>query len=218
MESLFPGYFQEVSDRRPGTILRGGPGSQLAIQNQVLEGGEEEAGEEAIERILAWMFHEFRIGEAPKFSRSASQIIQSRILSGCADFALVFKALAHQLGIPTILVQAANCEWILDLQGGNPRPVRGHFFCEVYFDGGWVLVDVARAKLYAGYDSTNLNLPGYVAFAKSRDLWETGVKNLAENNSCMIELFSTYDPRQHTEPEYSTRHLAREWFFGAEFG
>lgn len=146
-------------------------------------------------RIIAWIKQNLNyknVGEI-KFKRTATEILESGIYTGCSDFALLFEAIARQKGIPTIHVQTAKKKFVEDLQKSKDIEVRGHHFCECFVNNGWILVDPSRESILQDYDNNDLNLGQYYVFSKSTDIFETGITNVADNNQIIKSLFSGFD-------------------------
>ncbi len=63
-----------------------------------------------------------------KFTRTATQIMNSGIYTGCSDFALLFETIAREKGIPTIHLQTVRKKFVQDLQSNIQTPIKGHHF------------------------------------------------------------------------------------------
>ncbi len=136
----------------------------------------------------------FNSEKAPKFSRTNKEIIRSNILTGCADYAIIFATILRSNNIPTIILQAAHIDWIKTVNNKEKEPIHGHNFLEIFINNKWYLLDPTRGFLYLDYDKNNFNLPGnYYVFAKSLDLWETGSIDEAHNSIVMRETFKDFD-------------------------
>ena len=133
------------------------------------------------------------INNKDKFSKTAKEIWARGTYSGCSDFALVFETISRQLKILTIHLQMADIEWIKQISNGvTPPIVRGHNACECYINNRWVYVDPINRKINFEYDKNNLKINDkYMVFAKSTDIFETGVNSLEKNNTTMQNLFKT---------------------------
>ncbi len=71
--------------------------------------------------------------------------------------------------------------------------IKGHHFCECFVNGNWILVDATNRRILEQYDPFDLNLGKYYAYAKSTDIFETGIHSIRENNDKIIELFREFD-------------------------
>ena len=81
--------------------------------------------------------------------------------------------------------------------------IRGHILVEIFVDGEWYLVDSTAGKLFLAYDKNNPSLPdGYYVFAKSIEVWDSGVLNERENSRAMCSLFADSDPALYSNPKY----------------
>lgn len=94
-----------------------------------------------------------------KFGRTAKEIWQSKLSTGCTDYALVFATLARQLNIPTTLLHTAQYEWFKEFKAGNKTKLHsGHTFCECFIDNKWVLVDPTCRQITTEYNVSKLEL------------------------------------------------------------
>ena len=98
-----------------------------------------------------------------QFSRTVQEIFESKLATGCTDYAYVYASLARQLGIPTTILQTSQKEWTNKLINniGNSKMHYGHTFCECFLNGKWVLVDPSNRKIdwqYEKYASFKIQL------------------------------------------------------------
>ncbi len=113
-----------------------------------------------------------------RFSRTAQQIWESKQLTGCTDYALVFACFARQLGIPTTLLHTVSNKWLEKFKLGtleDPRMHAGHTFCECYYNGNWVLVDPTFHEVMYKYDLPKIRLQykvgdDYLYYAYKREI------------------------------------------------
>ena len=116
------------------------------------------------ESLARWIKYELKMAKGKekdcKFSRTAKEIWESGFITGCTDIALVFACLARQLGYPVTLLHTAEENWLKRLQsGGDYRMHQGHTFCEVFYQGRWILVDPMKNEVMYEYDVRKINLP-----------------------------------------------------------
>lgn len=64
--------------------------------------------------------------------RTATEIIKTKIATGCTDYALAFIALARAKGIPTKYIEAIRQRW---LEKGDEQFIEGHVFAECFING-----------------------------------------------------------------------------------
>ncbi len=112
---MFKGYFQNLTYHENGekTFLQ--PGEQTQIDEVVRKFTDKINANQGsvvdIIRIYEYinenLKHDGSIQKV-KFSRTASEIIQSGFFTGCSDFTLVFETIARSKGIPTIHVQTVK--------------------------------------------------------------------------------------------------------------
>lgn len=103
-------------------------------------------------------------------TRTAEEIIESKKLTGCTDYALVLIALMRASGYKTTYVEAIEEKW---LQEGG-KNISGHVFAEVVIDGTTYIVDPQGACIKAWYGRR------YVIFAKGNDSWDIGIKSFKD--------------------------------------
>lgn len=212
---VFRDYFQNVDYSNPTMFLQ--HGEQTRLTPEILAVAQLfniHKDISTLREIYLWMFNNLRDGDGDKFGRTAHEIVSSRIVTGCTDWGLVFATLARAKGVPAIFVQAGWIRWIKKVNrvGQCARPVYGHIFVEAYIDSQWCLVDSMRGFLYRDYDADSFCLPhSYYIFAKSIEVWDTGVRNLEENNRVMTRLFTGFDTSRYQKPVYKKKRL-RPWF------
>lgn len=129
---------------------------------------------------------------ANKFQRTAKEIFESGVSTGCTDYAVVFCTFARQLGLPTSLLHAAEYGWIKSLKAGQPQKHFGHSFCECYYGGRWLLIDPTNRKIIVDYNPNFLQLAYYVgtscqfvSYMRCLDLKKQDIK---EHNKIMEKL------------------------------
>jgi len=116
----------------------------------------------------------------PRFTITASQVLTQGFSTGCTNYAIAFAAVARAKGIPAIVVDGADDEWIKG--GASLEYVCGHFFVEVFVENKWQLLDSTSGELYPDYDTKNWCLPGKkIAFAKALSVIDMGVNESTHN-------------------------------------
>lgn len=99
-----------------------------------------------------------------KFTRTAKQIWESGLTTGCTDYAILFATFAKQIGVPTTILHTAELDWINTLQsGGDFRNHAGHNFNECFYDNKWILIDPTHCKIVENYNPDNIVLDYTVA-------------------------------------------------------
>lgn len=96
-----------------------------------------------------------------KFNRTAQEIWESGLATGCTDYALLFCTFARQLDLPTTFISTIGEDFYLQTKAGDaPKTHKGHAFCECYVKvkdtfgktkKQWVLVDPTCHKITANY-------------------------------------------------------------------
>lgn len=187
--------------------LQPGPLSQPFLENDVVEKAvmtdflhKKEIGKPVtkLESLYNWIAHEAKFADEKfrvenKFSRCAKEIWESKKMTGCSDYAVVFATFARQIGIPTTFLHTAESTWLDCFLNDKPYSIhRGHAFCECFYDGKWVLVDPTYRKITYDYNPNKLELaykigPSnvYIPFFRDLDLVEK--RGLVEQNHFMDE-------------------------------
>ena len=119
--------------------------------------------EKTLSAIHRWVNAELKYdADAAYEYRDFDQACAAKIYGGCADYAVVFTALARANGIPTVFVKTMDADWIREFRAaGESRSWRGHVFLEVFIGGKWRLLEPGALTLYDDYDPrTRRILPG----------------------------------------------------------
>lgn len=117
-----------------------------------------------IESLYHWINHNIKFSKDEnfvsknKFQRNAQEIWESGFAVGCSDYAILFATFARQLGWATTILATAEINWFKDFLNGKNYHHAGHYFCECYYDGKWVLVDPTCKKFEKEYSLNILNL------------------------------------------------------------
>jgi len=130
---------------------------------------------------------------------TVEQLMEERRMGGCHDWALVYAAVARQLGYPAVIVDAMSIAWAKDYVSGKKVSYFGHVFVEVYVDRKWLLVDPTNNWVIAdGYDPTNPVIPlmgfiagenneiyGFYVMRKGLDSWDYDIHSNADLQELM---------------------------------
>jgi hypothetical protein len=98
--------------------------------------------------------------------RTPAQIIKSEYVNGCTDVALVFIALARELGIPATYVETFE----KSTQDPNFDKSRGHIFVDVSIRRKWIRYDPTNGPTLEGKNIVDGR--EYVEFGKGLDFFE----------------------------------------------
>jgi len=161
-------------------------------------------------QIFMTTFHHDKDNQVPKFSRTAEEIVSSKIWSGCSDVGTVFATLLRANNIPTVYVQTGNIDWIKELLNDTDKKnsIIGHIFLESYINNKWYLVDPTNGYIYYDYNYSNLSLPnGYYVFSKSLNGHEVGCDSLQNNSKVMFDHFKNFDLSKYQNPNYQVISL-----------
>lgn len=147
---------------------------------------------------------------------TVDQLLEERRLGGCHDYALLYAAIARELGYPAVMNRTNSLAWVERFKAGKEGPYCGHVFVEVYFNARWVLID-STGGWYVGesYDPANPVIPlrrgdeapddemyGYYVERKGIDVWDFGIHSQEESTQAMDEFARQLDLSTITYPDY----------------
>lgn len=151
-------------------------------------------GLEQLAGVFEWLrgdFESWNAGGSTIGAATARELLESKRLGGCHDFALVFAAVTRGLGYPAVMVDTAGLDWLKTAATGAKGRYTGHVFVEVFVDGHWILVDATNGPYVAkGYDPGNPVIPlgrGYYAMRKGADTWGYGINSNQQLQQLMDE-------------------------------
>ncbi|MBU1292284.1 transglutaminase-like domain-containing protein [Patescibacteria group bacterium] len=139
--------------------------------------------------ICNWIFNNFKNIENDKEEkmklfrkRTADEIIESKKLTGCTDYAIVFIALARAKEIPTKYIEAIRKRW-LDI--GDQNHIEGHIFVECLIGNKWYIIDPQEGAIRTDYRK-------YAIFKKGLDSWGIGIRNFDDLKGKFLEFKEEY--------------------------
>ncbi len=203
----FIGYFGNTTYSSPDIFKISGEQTKADVNIQnIATGFNDKKDTSTMQEIFKWTHANLCSGAGEQFSRTAADIIKSKITTGCIDNALAFTAFSRAKGIPTVFVQTARMDWVKKLVENDPSrdSITGHVLVEVLLsDNKWYLIDPTAGKLFFNYDKSNFSLSdGYYVFAKSIEVFDTGVSDVKQNNTVMKRIFENFDISKYKDPLY----------------
>ncbi|MBW1998115.1 MAG: transglutaminase domain-containing protein [Deltaproteobacteria bacterium] len=172
--------------------LKGGEQSKLTpMIREIAKGLRGRNRRESLYDAMDYVWRNFsydkRLNSAA-FTRTSGEIVESRALGGCSDFALALITLFRAVGIPSRMVITVNVDWMLSHRSNKTAMSEGHSFIEVYLEEGWYLVDPTYRFLFSGYTPDEKSYPhGEYFCARGKDFWDMGIKSVAELESFLRE-------------------------------
>ncbi|MGO9108668.1 MAG: transglutaminase-like domain-containing protein [Thermoguttaceae bacterium] len=129
--------------------------------------------------------------DAPNEWRDFDGLLRGGNYGGCADYSVVFGALARACGIPTVWVKTLDADWIREFRTrGKEGNWSGHVFLEIFLHDRWVLLDDTQLVLYEDYDPKMRILPGNrYAYGKGGDPYDLILSNRWELCKAQIRAF-----------------------------
>ncbi len=155
-----------------------------------------------IESLFNWINKSVKFGDNEfnnkfRFQRTAEEIWNSKIMTGCTDYATVFATFARQIGIPTTILHTAEKSWVDQVQQNNDYSHHaGHSFCECFYDGKWILVDPTCREIEKEYNPNLLKLSYKVGGSSTFIPYQRGLdlgkkQTTKEHNKYMDEICKT---------------------------
>ena len=139
--------------------------------------------------ILGWVFNNFKNIENDKEEkmelfrkRTAAEIIKSKKVTGCTDYAIIFIALARAKKIPTKYIEAIRKRW-LDI--GDENHIEGHVFAECQINNKWYIIDPQQGAIRSDYRN-------YTIYKKGLDSWDIGIKSFEDLKEKFIDFKGEY--------------------------
>lgn len=140
-----------------------------------------------------------RNNDTKKFSRTSSEIFESKTFSGCSDIGLAIAPILRYKGIPTVYVESAKMSWINNME---QRCMEGHIFLEIFINNKWYLYDPTFRCVYSDYDYNNPCLPReYYVFAKALNCHELNVFDVNSERNLAKSFFEN-NQVIYDEPDY----------------
>lgn len=146
-----------------------------------------------IRQIMRHILNEYRdnnVASATDLDLIARDIVKQGYATGCTQFATLFQALCEYKGIPTVVVETLDLDWINSVNGstGNINKILGHVYVECFVNGKWILIDPTSARLVENYApgkqvifdfSLNGTPIRHITLAKSTDISAMSPKLIA---------------------------------------
>jgi hypothetical protein len=178
--------------------------------------------------IYNWLtskFSSFSAGGGHIGLVTVDQLLKERKLGGCHDHALVYAAVARQLGYPSVMLETASIPWIKQFQEDSEKAEvhKGHVFVEVYLDNNWILIDPTSGwYVKDNYDPAEPVIPldksgseqkkeiyGYYAYLKGLDSWDMNIHGNPDTQKAMDETAIQIDLNNIHYPDYKFSRFFR---------
>lgn len=152
------------------------------------------------ESLFRWIHSNIKYSHDPqfraqnKFNRTAKEIWESKLATGCTDYCILFATFARQLGVPTTILSSAEKHWVDKLKNGEEYTLHsGHSFCECFYNNKWILIDPTCQKIQDNYDTKLLQLSYQVNKSNEfipylREISPQNGQSIKEFNQTMDEL------------------------------
>jgi hypothetical protein len=135
--------------------------------------------------------------------RSAQEIFDSRMISGCNDSGILKTAILRAFNYPVVFMNAASINWAKRYRKGQRGSSYGHVFLEIYIKSmnRWIVMDSVTSEYIEDYDFNDPVIPipksrikekAYFVYHKGKDHWTMGVFSKKDNAKDMRKFASTY--------------------------
>ncbi|MBD3181421.1 hypothetical protein GF312_03955 [Candidatus Poribacteria bacterium] len=157
---------------------------------------------------------------------TAEELLEKMSLGGCHDYALVYSAVAREIGYPAVMIRTSSIVWIKSFKTDEEeaRPRIGHVFVEVYLDNRWILIDPTNGWYFdEGYDPANPVIPlrgniagqteeiyGFYVEKKGFDIWDMGIYNQLDSGISMDEMARRVNLDSIVYPDYNFKRFSEE--------
>jgi transglutaminase-like putative cysteine protease len=210
VDNRYPFDFEKFHDssipRDVTTWLTGG--EQSRITARIRTEAEKISGKNRRERLFkamrhVWQYFSYdRWLNTLKFTRTADELYENRVLGGCSDYALAEIVMFRALGIPSRMVVTANVDWMYQYRLDGLAMAEGHSFIEVFLEDRWYLLDSTYRWLFSDYDPEYPSYPhGEYFCRRGKDFWEMGFKSGEDLERILRERASSY-PGDFKDPAY----------------
>lgn len=144
-------------------------------------------------------------------------LLSSRQLTGCHDWALMKSALLNCAGYEAQLVDTAGVDWMNAVRSGKlgrRHNYEGHVFVEANIAGRWILLDSVSPRYIPDYDRASPLIPiqvgsqdSYCVMFKGKDPPSYGIDSVETLNRRMDEFAGKVDPAKLDRPNSQVRDL-----------
>jgi len=166
-----------MRDESVAIFLQSGP--QTLIDSEIQEIIDRFRGKSTMEKVQEILanLHQFKItrfNEKLFRTRTASEIINQKLITGCTDAAIAFIVLARASGIPSKYVETIDKEWLIT----GDDSIRGHQYVQIYEPNKhkWIWIDPMGNRI----DTPSPEKEGRVVYKAGLDSWDIGIHNFVE--------------------------------------
>ena len=123
-------------------------GPQTQITSLVLEESKKIKGKNLlfISNLICYIHNEYKLTQTQKIDkrvRDLDEIISTKSVNGCTDYAHLFIALCRSKKIPALFVDVLDLDWVK-----NPgQSIKGHVFVKIKLNNQFFLIDPTRGNI-----------------------------------------------------------------------
>ncbi len=123
-------------------------GVQTKITESVLNESKQIKGKglPLIFNIIAHIHENYQLTQDPEFPkriRTVEDIIKTKLITGCTDYAHLFISLCKSKKIPALFVDVIEKDWIKS----PDKTIRGHVFVKIKIKDKFILVDPSKGNI-----------------------------------------------------------------------
>lgn len=116
--------------------------------------------------------------------RVVDEIIKSKVMTGCTDYAHLFISLCKSRNIPTIYLETLNNEWI---KNPDLNSIRGHIFVGVEINRIKIYVDPTNGVIYTHKKFNNYSIieegEDFLSLFPNEKIYKKKIKEFLDNNT-----------------------------------
>ena len=115
--------------------------------------------------------------------RLVDEIIKSKVMTGCTDYAHLFISLCKSRKIPAIYLEALNNEWI---KNPDLDSIRGHIFVEIEIEGIKLHIDPTHGIIHTQKRFNNYSViekgEDFLSIFPNQEINKKRIKEFLDNN------------------------------------
>lgn len=212
----------QAASRTRLVALPQGQQSEVGPQPAAEAGVTGKDGLKDVARLCRWIGQAFQTrpsGGTTVGKSTVRELLESRELTGCHDWALMLSALLRSAGYQANMVDTAGVQWMAaaaeaQRKGQQVQGFEGHVFVEAKIEGRWILVDPGSARYIPDYDPANPLIPmevgpqtSYCVMFKGLDPAGYGIDSIQTLNKRMLDFARDTDPAKLSAPDCRVREL-----------
>lgn len=131
---------------------------------------------DTIQNIIKWIRKNIKVKNnfAGKRTRTAEQIINSKIATGCIDIALIFIVIVKAAGLKANFIETLKKDWLNSKE--NKNLIEGHIFSKVLINNKYYIINPIEGTISEKGIFIHKNKE-YIKIKEGLDSWDIGFRN-----------------------------------------